>query len=92
MNEALGVDRAVGAVEPVAVEIELDDVVLGDEAGAPRARQEITSGILRMANADVAEGIDHALVAEDAVRHHEIADRRRHALIHDSDLQIRFGE
>jgi len=92
VDESLGIDRAAGAVEPVAVEIELDDVVLGDKAGAPRARQEITSGILWMANADVAEGVDHALVAEDAVRHHEIADRRRHALIHDSALPMQLGE
>src|SRR5215510_14221484 len=40
MNEALRIDRAIRVVEPVAVEVKLDDVLLGDQTGAARAGQE----------------------------------------------------
>jgi hypothetical protein len=35
-----------------------------------------------MADADVAEGVDDALVTEDPVRHHKLADRRLHPFVH----------
>ena len=37
MNEAFGVDRAVGAVEPIAVEVELDSAAVRAETSAAAA-------------------------------------------------------
>src|SRR5205807_2618365 len=68
--------------EPVAVQVELDDVVLGDQAGTARARQEIARGVVGMTDADVTEGVHDAFVCEDSVRHHQVADRCRHILVH----------
>ena len=82
VNETLGIDRAIGAVEPVAVEVELDDVVFGDQAGTARARQEIAFGVFRVADADMAECINHAFVAENAVGHHQISDCCQGSLAH----------
>src|SRR5262245_59293814 len=82
MNEALRVDRAIRVVEPVAVEVELDDVLLGDQTGAARAGQEVAACILGISNADVTEGVDHSFVAEDPVRHHQVANGRLRVIAH----------
>src|SRR5262249_15001735 len=51
----------------LGVEGEFENVVGLDQSRGPRPRQEIATGIAGMADADMAERIDHALVAEDAV-------------------------
>ena len=58
----------------VAVEIELDDVGGGDERGRHAARDQEMVRVLRMACADMAEAVDHALLIEDVVGVDEIVE------------------
>ena len=58
----------------VAVEIELDDVVGGDERGRHAARDQEALGILRMAHGDMAEAVDDALLVENVIGIDEIVD------------------
>src|SRR5215212_7995152 len=78
------VDRAVDVALKIArpriadrraVELELDNILAGDEFGAQRARQQIVIRLARVANADVAVGIDHVLLCQNPVRDHQIANR-----------------
>ena len=54
------------------IEIELQDVVRLDQLRPARARQQVAAGVIRMAHADVAEGIEHALVGQHAVGEREL--------------------
>ena len=71
MDVALNVERTVVGVDRAAVEVELDDIASVHQLGAARAGQQIAVRIGRMADADVAAGIDHVLVGEDAVGNYE---------------------
>jgi hypothetical protein len=71
---ALQIGRAYVALRR-AVELELDDVRGCDELGAERPRQQIMVGLVRMADADVAVGVDHLLLRQNPVGDHQIADR-----------------
>ena len=91
VDEALEIGRARVAHRR-AVEPELDDVGAGDEFRAERARQQIVVGLLRVADADVAVGVDHVLLRQDPIGDHQIADRALQ-LVHASVLPgpMRFG-
>ena len=74
MDEALEIERALLVPHRLAVEAELDDVVLLDQLGRERARDEEALRIVGMADADVAVGVDHVLLGEDAVGDDEVLD------------------
>ena len=79
MDHALAVGRAAARVDGRAVESELHEIVELDERGTARARQPEALGVIGIAHADVTEGIDHALVREDAIcrdEPRELARRR----------------
>ena len=77
MNEALEVDGAALRVDGFAVETEFEDVVLGHQPRCHAARHQKAAGILVVANADMAEAIDHALVVENVVGGDDILWPRR---------------
>ena len=76
MNEALGIDRAVAAVDRLGVGVELDDVLPGHLPRRQRARHQEMAGARGVAHADMAVTVQHALVIEDVVGDHEIVDQR----------------
>ena len=57
----------------IGVEIVFEDVVGLHQRRRARAREKIALRIVRIAHADVAEGIENAFVGDDAVRGREIA-------------------
>src|SRR5687767_12040005 len=73
MDHALRVRRARIAAHFCAVEVELLDVVGCDELRTERASNEEVIRRLRIANGDVAERIDDALIGQDAVGDGELA-------------------
>src|SRR4051812_7480059 len=74
VDEALAHRLARARVERIALEVVLDHVVLGDQLGRERARHEVAAGVAVGACADVAVGVDDAVLGEDAVRAGEIFD------------------
>ena len=56
----------------LAVEIVLDDVGGGDEGRGEVAPEQIAAGIRGVAKADMAIGVEHALVDQNAVRRDEV--------------------
>jgi hypothetical protein len=58
-----------------AVELELDDVGARHELRAERAREQVMIRLARMADADMAVGVDHILLRQNAVGDHQVADR-----------------
>jgi hypothetical protein len=62
---------AVG-IQRLAVEVVLDQVLDLDALGCERARQVIAVRVFRRAQADVAVGVDDAVVRENAVRGDEV--------------------
>src|SRR5215831_13284119 len=67
VDEALAVDRSAARIEGVAVEIERDQVVDRDIAWCDGLHLQVEVGIARVADADMAERIEHAVVGEDVV-------------------------
>ncbi len=68
VNEALEVAPAFDRrIDRLAVQIEYDHVLFGDEIGRQRPRLQIMARVTRIADADVPEGIDNALVSQDSV-------------------------
>src|SRR6185295_18828164 len=61
-------------VHRVAIEVVLDQVGGGDEAGCEVAREEEAVGPLRVARADVAEAVEDVFVRENAVGDDEVVD------------------
>src|SRR5262245_38874341 len=72
MDEALPIEHAPFGCHRLAVETKLDDVILLDESRGQRTRDEEVARIDRVANADVAVGIDDTLLGEDAVGNDEV--------------------
>ena len=75
MDEALEEHRAAAGIDRVAVEIELHDVVGGDERRRQRARHQEVVGIGRMPCADMAEAVDHAELRKDAAADGDILEQ-----------------
>ena len=74
VDHALGILRR-GIARPAGeVEVELDRSSGSTSSGARRARQDVAVGIVGMAHADVPEGVEHALVGDDAVGDRELAE------------------
>ena len=73
VDEALEIGRPRVA-DRRAIQHELDDVVLGDMFRAQRAGQQVAVRLGRMPHADMAVGIDHALVGQDPVGDHQVPD------------------
>jgi hypothetical protein len=66
VDEAFQKAAAAAVLARRRVEIEFHDVVGGDERGGDGARHQETVRIIGMAHADMAEGVDDALVGENA--------------------------
>ena len=75
MDRALGVEVLALGVDRLAFEIELDDVVALDALGRARTRQEEPIRLVRMADADMAERIDDAVLGQHVVRGHKVFDQ-----------------
>ena len=71
VDEALQIGRAAALVDRRAVEGIFDDVVALDALRRARPRQQIMLRIVGMPGADMAEGIDDALVGQDAIGGHQ---------------------
>jgi len=76
MDEAFLIDRAAAAVDGVAVEVELHDVLGHDAARRLGHRHQKAIRSCRVTRADMTETVDHALLVEDAVGGDEIVDQR----------------
>src|SRR5208283_2136071 len=74
VDDALGVEMHLGRLHRARIERVLQNVVWLDQQRRARARQQIASGIGRMAHADVAEGVEHAFVGEDAIGERKLLD------------------
>jgi hypothetical protein len=75
VNEPLKIERALVVAGRLPVESELDDVFGADQLGRDRAGDQKAARILRMPDADMAIGVDHVLLGENAVGDHEILDQ-----------------
>ena len=53
---------------------ELDDVLGGDQFRGERARDQKMVRVVRVPDADMAVGVDHVLLRQDAVGNHQILD------------------
>src|SRR4051812_10000609 len=73
VDETLGVRRAPARVDRRAVEREFHEIVGRDQLRAARAGHQEAVWALRVADADMAERIDHAFAREDAVRDRKLA-------------------
>ena len=75
MDEALGVRRARVAADLLAIEGEQLEIGLGHQLRAERPRDDVPVGMVRVSDADVAEGVDDALVGQDAVGEHQVSQQ-----------------
>jgi len=73
VDHALGILPDAGLRERPRFQIVRDEVVGRDQFGRARTRQQIPVGVARHAHADMAEGVDHTLVGDDAVGERELA-------------------
>src|SRR5205823_1676661 len=76
VNEPLRVRLSAGWIDWRPVEREFHQVVGLDALRRAGAGQNIPIGAIRMADADMAEGVDDALAREDAVGRDELVERR----------------
>ena len=94
MDHPLGIKPHPGALHRLGIELVFEDVVGLDQKRRARARQEIAVRIGRMAHADMAEGIDHAFIGQDAVGKAEFRDEIGHIIRHgrSSKMAAAFGQ
>ena len=82
VDHAFAVRQEIARREQLGVEREFEDVGRLDQLRAARARQEIATGIARVAHADMAEAVEHALMGDDTVGEREriasVVERMRH--------------
>src|SRR5690606_19897163 len=76
VDEAFEIGRAAGGIDRRAVEAEFHDVARRHEFRAARAGQQEAVGPFGVADADMAEGIDHALAGENVIGVHQLGDCR----------------
>ena len=74
VDEPLQVKRARLAAHRLAVEAQFHDVAALDQIGSERAREKEMLRLVRVPDADVAVGIHHVFLGEDAVGDHEVLD------------------
>ena len=74
VDEAFQKQRPAVRIDGVAVEIEFHDVGGGDQRRRQRPRHQKAIWVGRMTRADMAEGVDHAEVGENAAAGHDILD------------------
>src|SRR6266436_4374875 len=67
MDHALGIELHDWRYNGLRVEVEFQNVAGLHQLGRTRPRQEIATGFDGMANAHMPEGVDHALMGENAV-------------------------
>src|SRR5215467_11629619 len=75
MNEALEIKAGALVAYRLTLEVELDDVFGTHQLGSERAGNQKAVGIVRVADADMAVGIDHLLAGEDPIGDHKILDQ-----------------
>ena len=83
VNDALGVKMHLRRFHRIGIERELQNIVGLDQQRRARARQQITPRIARMTRADMAEGVKHALVGENAVGERQLRDSVLQCIGHD---------
>ena len=71
VNDPLGVRPRDGRLHRLGIERVFEDVVGLDQSRRPRARQQVTARIVRMAHADMTESVEYAFMAKDAVGNRE---------------------
>jgi hypothetical protein len=74
VNEPLEIKRALVVADRLPVEAELDDVFGSDQFRGNRAGDQKPARILRVPDTDMAIGVDHLLLGEDAIGNHQILD------------------
>src|SRR5262249_7405213 len=74
MNKSFEIQRATVGADRIPVQGEFHNIVALDQLRTARPCQQIVLGMLGMAHTDVAVGIYHAFVGEDAVGDHELAN------------------
>ena len=67
MDNPLGILRRVAGADPLGVEVVFDEILRRHQFGRARPRQEIAARIIRMAHADMAEGVDHAFMGDNLI-------------------------
>ncbi len=67
VNDPLGIELHFGQAQRLGIERVFQDIVGLDQQRRTRPGQQVAAGIARMAHADMAEGVEHALVSEDTV-------------------------
>ena len=75
VNDALEEQPVLARAHRPVVEIERDDVVGGDLGGRHAAGEPVALRVARIARADVAIGVEHAVVAQDPVGGDQIVDQ-----------------
>ena len=73
VDHALRIRPFLRRYDRIGVEIVFEDVVRLDQSRRARARKELSIRIVRVAQADMAEGIEDAFVRHDAVSGGEVA-------------------
>src|SRR5258706_5313595 len=72
MDEALKVHGAAARVDRFAIPVKFENISLGDKCRRNAACQKEPVGVLIVACADVSEGVDNALVGQNAVGVNEV--------------------
>jgi hypothetical protein len=67
MDDALGIKLDGRRMHGARLEIEFENIAGFNQLGRARARQQIAPGLVRMTQADMPEGVDHAFMGEDAI-------------------------
>src|SRR6516164_8468206 len=74
MDEALDIGLAL-VIDRLALGVELDQIVAFDQFRRQRARHEEALRVVGMAHADMAVGVDHVFIGENAVGDDKIAQQ-----------------
>jgi hypothetical protein len=74
VNKALEIERAFLVAHRLSAEIELDDVIGGDEFRSDRTSDQKMGRVVGVSHADMAVGINHVLLPKNAVGDHQVPD------------------
>src|SRR5260370_20464649 len=77
VNETLEVNGAPSRIDRRALQVEFENILSCDQTRRHAARQQKLCRVLLVANADVAETVEHALVVEDPISVDQILDKAR---------------